>query len=629
MRTRLSFALTALTLLFFLQALSALLGVTFALVYQGIFSELDIAWLALALVPVGALLAPALPFSLWVERSTLVIGAAVVAASARVFLSMPSFSVRFLTSSIVVASGAIFLGKAVGFLDRRTVAAGAATAVVLDALLRLAGWSYDVSQRPGWVPVQLIVSVAAIGIALKWRMLPESGQSAEPTLERRAGGVRLRGALAFGCILFLQLNVLARAELAHRLLGVAYPAASVALIAAGGAAVLLLLAAPGPIGSSRSAAVFLAALALAGALSPLLNAVPAVLRLILFAAGHAAALLLIDRALVPAFGRRRGWRLAAGLGMFFVLTLAWALTFYYAFTVPAFQGRTGLMITLAVMVLVLALVLSPRPVHAPPVLRRPRHAAAGFVGLLALAALFAHRPHSHRPANEPGAGVGIGTFNIHYGFSEDWQYDPERIARTIEESGASVVALQEVTAGMMTAYGTDMALWLGRRLGMHSLFAPAINGLLGDALLTRLPVLSFTSAPLPPRDADRKVLVQAQLAASPDTLTVYAVHFGVVEDEQRVQLAAALPSLTSSARSVLVGDLNAGPSSEVAVTLRNAGYRDAFELAGVTGEPTWPASRPAERIDWIWVRGYGVFDAVVSRGAGSDHRLVTARLRPR
>jgi endonuclease/exonuclease/phosphatase family metal-dependent hydrolase len=505
-----------------------------------------------------------------------------------------------------------------------------ATAVVIDALLRLAGWSYDVSLRPAWVPVQLVVSLAAIGIAVKWRRLPlESDPPAQPTFERRAGGVRLRGALALGCILFLQLNVLARPELAHRLLDVAYPVASVALIAASGLAALVLLTAPGAIGNSRPAVVFFAALTLVGALSPAFVGLPAAIRLGLFAAANLAALLLIDRALVPAYGRRRGWRLAAGLGTFFGLTLAWALTFYYAFTAPAFQGHTGLIIALGVTVLVLALMLSPRPVPAPLVLRRPQYGVAGFASLLVLAVVFAYRPQPHVATDDAGPGIGVATFNIHYSFSEDWRYDPERIARTIQESGASVVALQEVPAGMMTAYGTDMTLWLGRRLGVHALFAPAINGLLGDALLTRLPVVDFTSVPLPPHDADRKVLVHAQLAAYPDTLSVYAVHLGVVEEEQRVQLDASLSSLTTSDRAVFMGDLNAGPFSEVAATLRSAGYHDAFELAGLTGEPTWPASRPVERIDWIWVRGYGVFDAVVSRGAGSDHRLVTARLRPR
>ncbi len=626
MRARLSFALTTLTLLFLLQGLSALLGVVFALVSQGIFPALDLRWLMLALVPVAALFASALPFSLWVERSSLLVGAAVVAASARVFLTLPALPARLCASAVVVAAGAIFLGKAVGFLEGRTVAAGAATAVVLDGLLRLAGWSYDVSLRPWWLPVQLVVSAAAVGLALMWKRLPLEEQPAH-TLERRAGGVRLRGAIALGCILFLQVNILARAEVAYRLLGVSYAAASVTLIGAGGLAVLLLLGARGPVGTHRWVAILLAILTAAGALAPRLERGSPGWLLLLFATGHAAGLLLLDSALVPATGRRRGWRLAAGMGTFFLLTCAWTLTFYYAFTLPAFEGRTGAVIAAAAVLLILALALTPRPVPSAAALERLRPAALALIALLVVAGVLARPPGLAAPAVTP-TSPRVATFNIHYGFSEDWRYDPERIARTIEEAGASVVALQEVTAGMMTAYGTDLTLWLERRLRMRALFAPSINGLLGDVLLTQLPVLSFATQLLPPRGADRKILTHAALAANRDTLSLYATHFGITGSEQRVQVAAILETVGNDGRAIILGDLNAEPNSEVVEKLRDAGFRDVFDAAGRSGGPTWPAERPLKRIDWIWVRGYRVLDAVVSRGAGSDHRLVTARLRP-
>lgn len=624
MRGRLSFALIALTLLSFLQGLSALFGVLFGIFYEGIFPEPDARWLLLAVLPLGALLASALPFSLWVERATLIAWAVGVAAIARVPLSLPHFHVRYAAAVLVVAAGAIFLGKAVGFMERRLVAAGAATAFVLDQLLRLAGWSYDISLRASWLPVQGVLAAATIAVAIAWRRQPAE-EAVENPLERRAGGVRLRGAVALGCILFLQLNVLARAEVAHRWIGVPYPTAALALITGGGIAVLLLLGAPGPIGRRRPAALLLAGLALAGAVAPRFAQASPTALLVLFAVAHCSGLLLLDRALVPAGGRRRGWRLAAGLATMLALSVAWVLTFYYAFTLPPFEGRTGEILVAAAALLAAALALTPRPFATAPILRQPLPAAAALAALLAVATLLARRP-ARADLASPLDALRVATFNVRYGYGEDWAWDLERIARTIEESGAHVVALQEVPAGPVTAFGADVPLWLGRRLGARALFAPSINGLLGETILTRLPVIESGSEPLPPPRSDRKVLARALLDAHGDTVAVYGVHFGIYEDEQRVQLEATLPFLGRGARAIFLGDLNAGPDSHVARTLRQAGFRDAFEVTGSPGEPTWPASRPARRIDWIWVRGWPVGGAMVSPGAGSDHRLVWASI---
>src|SRR6185436_6504317 len=114
----------------------------------------------------------------------------------------------------------------------------------------------------------------------------------------------------------------------------------------------------------------------------------------------------------------------------------------------------------------------------------------------------------------------VATYNVHYGFNGEWRYDPEAIARVLESSGADVIVLQEVPVGLPAAYGTDLALWLGRRLRMRSIFAPTINGLLGDAFLTRLPVSAFDSEMLPPDTTDRKQLGRLTVRAEQRVITV-------------------------------------------------------------------------------------------------------------
>src|SRR5690606_24272316 len=96
---------------------------------------------------------------------------------------------------------------------------------------------------------------------------------------------------------------------------------------------------------------------------------------------------------------------------------------------------------------------------------------------------------------------------------------------------------------------------------------------------------------------------------------------------QVAQIASVLRAVSPAEPAVLLGDLNATDGSAVARALRTAGFRDAFEGAGVPPAPTSPAERPQVRIDWIWLRGYTAIDARVSDAPGSDHRLVTATLR--
>jgi endonuclease/exonuclease/phosphatase family metal-dependent hydrolase len=629
MRGSLTFALSALALFFLVQGLGALFVVFFAVAYDAVFPRPSALAALLVLPPIACLLTPWLPFSLWIERPKALALGATGAAAGRVLLCWPAFAIQYVGAILTVAAGALFLAKAVGYLDRHKVAAALALAFVLDALLRVAGGGYSSALRAGWLPVQLALSAATVLLLAVWLRDPapeEEGGDAR-TLERRQGGLRLRGALSLAVLLFFELNLLSRPEVAARWTGVSYRAAATALIAAGAAALVLLLTRP-PLARHRPRTLVLVALATLGAAFADIAPLGAAGRLTLFVLAHASALVLFGRAVQPASGRRRGWTLAAGLSVLLVLNVLLGFTFFYAFTAPIMQGGLRPLVLTAGVLLAAMLALIPRPLKESSL---GRHVLAVPAAVAFALVAWLVTPTAPPAAAPVGDTVTVATWNVHYGFDEHWRYDPERIARTIEESGAHVVALQEVPAGMLTAHGTDLARWLGDRLGMRALFAPAINGVLGDAVLTRLPVADFAVIPLPPARADRKTAARTRLVvrgtAEVDTLTVLTTHFGLEPDEQAVQVAAALARLAGIERAVFMGDLNAGEDSGVARALRAAGFRDAFELAGARARPTAPASRPAARIDWIWLRGLDAASALVSAGAGSDHRLVAATVR--
>lgn len=702
-RSLAALALVTLVFLFFLQAQRAYLASLFALVYDAVFPSFSPVGLAAAALPLAVLAAPLAPLAYRLGHGRTLVGAGSLAAAARVVMVPAGLGPRLVGSSVVVAGAGLFVAHAVGVLDRRAVGGGAALAVTIDGLLRLAGWSYDPSLRPGWLVVQVVLSGVTIALAVvvarngglvrdsalvrngdlvrdavrareparapSTARAPHASGAATADLERRAGGLRLRGALMLGAILFFETSVVGSAPVGAAWTGVGYPLLAVLLVVSGGVAAALLLALREPAGRHAPAAAGLAVAVVGGALAGWgwegWGAAAA------FVGAHIAALLLLGRALAPAGGRRGGWTVTVALAVFLLFSILYAFTYFYAFTFQSFQGAAPRILVLAGAVLFAATLLVPLPRPTPPPAVRPRVVAAALATLTVAAAVpawigwraeveaekadtlagWAERLIAQ--ADDPGtssSGFGAGsevsgaggfaptptgtraldvrvaTYNVHFGFGEDWRYAPEAMAATIAESGADVVALQEVSVSLASAYGTDLARWLGRRLGMRVRFAPTVNGTLGDAVLSRLPVVAFRSVPLPPADADRKQVAIAEIAVGPDTVRFLATHFGLTPEEQAVQTTGVLEA-AGTGPAILAGDLNAGPESDVARRLGEAGFRDAFELAGALPAPTSPAIMPRERIDWIWLRGYGAVEARVLDSTVSDHRLVVTRVR--
>ncbi|HEY8376964.1 MAG TPA: hypothetical protein VIK91_10770, partial [Nannocystis sp.] len=291
-------ALVTLVFLFFLQAQRAYLASLFALVYDAVFPSFSPVGLAAAVLPLAALAAPLAPLAYRLGHGRTLVVATSLAAVARVVVVPAGLGPRLVGSSVVVAGAGLFLAHAVGVLDRRAVGAGAALAFTIDGLLRLAGWSYDPSLRPGWLAVQIVLSGMAIGLAVavaregglardgamvrdggrvrnggSVRGAVRAGESADPPdgartphasgaeaagLERRAGGLRLRGALMLGAILFFETGVVGSAPVGAAWTGVSYPLLAVLLVVGGGVAAALLLASREPAGRHAPAAAGLA-----------------------------------------------------------------------------------------------------------------------------------------------------------------------------------------------------------------------------------------------------------------------------------------------------------------------------------------------------------------------------------
>lgn len=234
-------------------------------------------------------------------------------------------------------------------------------------------------------------------------------------------------------------------------------------------------------------------------------------------------------------------------------------------------------------------------------------------------------------AHAPTAGqVKVMTFNIHSGFNSFGNQDLEAIAQVIEDSGAEIVALQEVSRTRFMDGYLDMPAWLSMRLDMPYLFQGTEESIWGNAILSRYPVLESGWGTLPRVGTlIRRGYLWARIdAGGPQPLLVIATHLHQLEpdsQERQVQVSALVPFWNERAYAILLGDLNAEPGSPEMQMLADAGLLDAWGMAGAGPGYTYSYADPVKRIDWIWhTEDLTPIQMEVIQTPASDHMPVLA-----
>ena len=223
------------------------------------------------------------------------------------------------------------------------------------------------------------------------------------------------------------------------------------------------------------------------------------------------------------------------------------------------------------------------------------------------------------------------SYNIHGGVGLDGVLDLERIAEVVDDSGADVVALQEVDRFRreQSAF-EDQPSVLAERLGMHLAYAanlddePAHPGApraqYGTALLSRLPLESSTNTLLPCFEgSEQRGLLESTVVVDGQPLRVLGTHLQWDSETERTRQAQAIVAALDDRPTVLLGDLNTTPGSPAYRCLA-ARLEDAWTLVGEGEGHTFDAEPPPRRIDYVWVGG-GVraVTAQVLPSVASDH----------
>jgi endonuclease/exonuclease/phosphatase family metal-dependent hydrolase len=610
------------TLLFLVQAVRVLFSILFGLIYDFIFAE-TLAFSTLGVIMlfvVAAFLSPlAAPRR---NHRPVLFATALVAALARVPLTINLPAVRLWSSVVVVAASGLYAATMLRHRPR-TLPTGLLLAFAADQFLRAAGNTYDVGLRGWWLPIQAALSLATCVVG--W-----AGFSRSQTQSPAEGGIGIAEGLAIGTLLFLETSLLGFPNALARWSEVSYAVAAPLLMLA-----TLLPVFPsirqvasrllrGPLGSLSLLFLALAGLAagrMVGGATGLAGMLVAQFLLLLVPFGLAG----------PRRRERTGLALALGSLLSLMVNFAFAFTFTYAETIPAFRGL-GLPVVLVAAAIACLPALRPGLLK-PETLRAEPQAEAWNLKLrnwhwpsialpVLLTAVFAWPPALDLKEAGP---IRAGTYNIHYGYNTPWQLSLEAQARTIEESGADIVMLQEVDTCRVTSYGVDDLLWLARRLRMQEAYGPALEGLSGVALLTRFPITEVDTGLLTSH-LEQTAIVHARVQVGDQPLDAYGVWLGLEPEERARQLDDALAYIGDASPSVFGADFNATPDSPIYVRIQAAGFDDPFVAGGFYPAPTDPAIEPVKRIDFVWARGLDVRDGQVLDSLASDHRMVVVEL---
>ena len=225
------------------------------------------------------------------------------------------------------------------------------------------------------------------------------------------------------------------------------------------------------------------------------------------------------------------------------------------------------------------------------------------------------------------------TFNIHHGATPGEVLELGAIGKEITSWKPDLVLRQEVDQGRARTGGITQAAALGKATGMSWVYGgnqrSRGTGPIGNAILSRYPITSWTNTPLPIAGGrEQRGLLHATITVDGTTISVYSTHFDQGAGTARMaQARAAIQILAKDPNpKILGGDLNAGPGTAPLQLLRSSGLGDAWAVGAGAGD-TVPAGNPRNRIDYVLHDGWFTpIQAAVLRSGVSDHRAVWTRL---
>jgi endonuclease/exonuclease/phosphatase family metal-dependent hydrolase len=229
----------------------------------------------------------------------------------------------------------------------------------------------------------------------------------------------------------------------------------------------------------------------------------------------------------------------------------------------------------------------------------------------------------------------VMSYNIHVGVGMDKRLDLERIAAVINQERPDLVGLQEVDRGVKRTEGIDEIAELARLTKMEYAFAHNLDyqgGQYGVAILSRFPILKTDHRMYAnKRESERRGMIRIEVKIGARIISFATTHLDYQYEDGRIFEAGQMLDFLKAQHGalILVGDFNVEPTGD-SYKLVTAYFRDAWvENKAKTAGLSYPADKPAKRIDYILFRpneGVRAKNAWTVETQASDHIPVVADL---
>jgi len=228
------------------------------------------------------------------------------------------------------------------------------------------------------------------------------------------------------------------------------------------------------------------------------------------------------------------------------------------------------------------------------------------------------------------------TYNIHHGEGADGNVDIDRIAKVILESKADLVALQEVDRGVERTKKIDTMTMLADLTGMTYTFGKNLDyqgGDHGNGVLVRYPILEEKNLLLRSiQSSEQRGLLQLVIEIKGQEIVFMNTHLDdKLDGAERMASVQEMMTATQQYANrpvILCGDFNDIPTSATIGKIEEA-FDDSWARIGKGEGSTYPASKPAKRLDYIFTKKNNLdsitslsltpVSARVIAGGASDH----------
>jgi endonuclease/exonuclease/phosphatase family metal-dependent hydrolase len=229
--------------------------------------------------------------------------------------------------------------------------------------------------------------------------------------------------------------------------------------------------------------------------------------------------------------------------------------------------------------------------------------------------------------------VRVMTYNLHNGIDTSGTVSIDKQIDIIRESGAEIIALQEVSRGWPINGQFDMLFYLQHKLNTpYVLFMPTADAQWGVAILSYFPISSYEFVELStPPLVMKRGFIWADIDLGDKNLSLINAHLHHLTDQdatkwREIEVNEIIEFENKYPTNLVVGDMNANPESPEMRIFGESKMIDAQKEVGKEAGLTWIYGNYIKptRLDYIYGNEDVSFsNLVVHESKASDHLSVT------